>query len=162
MRAISSPQGSRWPSWSSREHPSSGEVCCVFPVAPAFRCRECHRIRPCTVVSLPLTEARLRNSRTSLFTRTFTASGLSGTRRPGLGRGWRLASRRKLSQVKRRRWLRRLSHLRTRRCTTRSKRYSAGLLSVTPKSLKCPASCGPSRARGRGVGARCAPGGASA
>jgi hypothetical protein len=29
----------------------------VFPVAPAFRCRECHSIRPCTVVSLPLTEA---------------------------------------------------------------------------------------------------------
>jgi hypothetical protein len=63
------------PSWSTREHSSSGEVCFVFPVAPAFRSQECHSIRPCTVVSLPLTEARLRNSRTSLFTRTFTASG---------------------------------------------------------------------------------------
>jgi hypothetical protein len=39
----------------------------VFPVAPAFRCRECHSIRPCTVVSLPLTEACRRVSRTSLF-----------------------------------------------------------------------------------------------
>ena len=37
------------------------------PFAPAFRYRECHNIRPCTAQSLPLTEARLRNYRTSLF-----------------------------------------------------------------------------------------------
>jgi len=43
----------------------------VFPVALAFRSRECHSIRPCTVVRLPLTEACLRFSRTSLFNRPF-------------------------------------------------------------------------------------------
>ncbi len=31
--------------------------------APAFRSRECHNIRPCTVQSLPLTEARLQDYR---------------------------------------------------------------------------------------------------
>lgn len=40
--------------------------------APAFRFRECHSIRPCTVRSLPLTEARLRNYRTSRFTQPLT------------------------------------------------------------------------------------------
>ena len=44
-------------------------LCSLF--APAFRSRECHSIRPCTVQSLPLAEARLRNYRTSLFIRTF-------------------------------------------------------------------------------------------
>ena len=44
-------------------------LCSLF--APAFRSRECHIIRPCTVWSLPLTEARLRHYRTSLFIRTF-------------------------------------------------------------------------------------------
>ena len=39
--------------------------------APTFRSWECHIIRPCTVWSLPLTEARLRDYRTSLFIRTF-------------------------------------------------------------------------------------------
>jgi len=34
------------------------------PLAPAFRSRECHNIRPCTVQSLPLPEACLRNYRT--------------------------------------------------------------------------------------------------
>jgi hypothetical protein len=43
-------------------------LCSLF--APAFRSRECHTIRPCTVRSLPLTEARLRNYRTSLIIRT--------------------------------------------------------------------------------------------
>jgi hypothetical protein len=41
------------------------------PFAPAFRSRECHSIRPCTARSLPLTEACLRFSRTSLFIRSF-------------------------------------------------------------------------------------------
>jgi hypothetical protein len=45
------------------------------PFAPAFRSRECHNIRPCTVQSLPLTEACLRNYRTSLFIQAFTKSG---------------------------------------------------------------------------------------
>lgn len=40
--------------------------------APAFRFRECHSIRPCIVQSLPLTEARLRNYRTSLLTQPLT------------------------------------------------------------------------------------------
>ena len=44
-------------------------LCSLF--APTFRYRECHIIRPCTVRSLPLTEARLRDYRTSLFIRTF-------------------------------------------------------------------------------------------
>jgi hypothetical protein len=34
------------------------------PLAPAFRSRERHNIRPCPVQRLPLTEARLRNYRT--------------------------------------------------------------------------------------------------
>ena len=42
-------------------------------LAPAFRSRECHTIRPCTVLRLPLTEARLRDCRTSLFNGSFTA-----------------------------------------------------------------------------------------
>ena len=37
------------------------------PFAPAFRYRQCHTLRPCTVQSRSLTEARLRNDRTSLF-----------------------------------------------------------------------------------------------
>jgi hypothetical protein len=43
--------------------------CAVFrsalcsPFAPAFRCRECHSIRPCTAQSLSLTEACLRDYR---------------------------------------------------------------------------------------------------
>jgi hypothetical protein len=45
------------------------------PFAPAFRSRECHNNRPCTVQSLPLTEACLRNYRTSLFIQAFTKSG---------------------------------------------------------------------------------------
>jgi hypothetical protein len=44
-------------------------LCSLF--APAFRSQECHTIRPCTVRRLPLTEARLRHYRTSLFIRTF-------------------------------------------------------------------------------------------
>jgi hypothetical protein len=40
--------------------------------APAFRSRECHSIRPCIAQSLPLTEARLRNYRTSLLTQPLT------------------------------------------------------------------------------------------
>ena len=36
------------------------------PFAPAFRSRECHTIRPCTVQSLSLTEADLRHYRTNL------------------------------------------------------------------------------------------------
>jgi hypothetical protein len=42
------------------------------PFAPAFRSRECHKIRPCTAQSLSLTEARLRNYRTSLFIQPLT------------------------------------------------------------------------------------------
>jgi hypothetical protein len=47
----------------------------VFPVALAFRSRECHSIRPCTVVRLPLTEACLRFSRTRLFNQLFPQRG---------------------------------------------------------------------------------------
>jgi hypothetical protein len=55
--------------------------CAVFrsalysPFAPAFRFRECHSIRPCTAQSLSLTEACLRDYRTSLFIQSFTTSG---------------------------------------------------------------------------------------
>jgi hypothetical protein len=52
--------------------------CAVFrsalcsPFAPAFRFRECQSIRPCPTQSLSLTEACLRNYRTSLFIQSFT------------------------------------------------------------------------------------------
>jgi Amidase len=55
--------------------------CAVFrpalcsPFAPAFRFRECHSMRPCTAQSLSLTEACLRDYRTSLFIQSFTTSG---------------------------------------------------------------------------------------
>ena len=58
-------------------------LCSLF--ALAFRSRECHSIRPCTVVRLPLTEACLRFSRTSLFMPAFPQTGLSGPERPGVG-----------------------------------------------------------------------------
>ena len=48
-------------------------LCSQF--APAFRSRECHSIPPCTVASLPLTEACLRFSRTSLFNQLFPQRG---------------------------------------------------------------------------------------
>ena len=43
----------------------------MLPVAPAFRCRNCHGIRPCTVVGRPFAEAYQRFSRTSLFMGSF-------------------------------------------------------------------------------------------
>ena len=50
--------------------------CALYSLfAPAFRSRECHTIPPCTVVRLPLTEACLRDYRTSLFMRPFTRRG---------------------------------------------------------------------------------------
>ncbi|PSB15656.1 hypothetical protein C7B65_23975 [Phormidesmis priestleyi ULC007] len=42
------------------------------PLLSPFGTRECHKIQPCTLGSLPLTEACLRFSRTSLFIRSFT------------------------------------------------------------------------------------------
>src|SRR4029453_16034435 len=54
--------------------------CALYSLfAPAFRSRECHMIPPCTVVRLPLTEACLRNCRTSLFMPPFTRRDLVGS-----------------------------------------------------------------------------------
>ena len=45
------------------------------PLLSPFGTRECHKIQPCTIRSLPLTEACLRFSRTSLFIQSFSGKG---------------------------------------------------------------------------------------
>ena len=42
------------------------------PLLSPFGTRKCHKIQPCILGSLPLPEACLRFSRTSLFIRSFT------------------------------------------------------------------------------------------
>src|SRR2546430_2375536 len=60
--------------------------CALYSLfAPAFRSRECHTIPSCTVVRLPLTEACLRNCRTSLFMPPFTRRDRVGSNVQAVG-----------------------------------------------------------------------------
>ena len=95
-----------------------------------------HGSRPCPVQSRALTAARLRNSRTSRFTRAFAVSACVGPSGQGWAEDVAWGSDAKVSQLKLRRGRRRLSHVPTSRRPARSKRERAGLLSVPPKSWK--------------------------
>ena len=77
------PARSRPPCRVERSRPALRSALCA-PCAPALRSRECHTSRPCPVQSRTLTAARLRNSRTSRFTRAFAVSACVGPS----GQGW--------------------------------------------------------------------------